>query len=41
MNGFLLRELFTVDEDVEMGASALQGEKICISKEKIMPCLNC
>lgn len=34
MNGFLLMELFIVDEDVEMGASQLQGEKICINNEK-------
>lgn len=41
MNGFLSRELFIADEDVEMGASRLQGEKICISKEIIIPCLSC
>lgn len=41
MNGYLLRELFIVDKDVEMGASRLQGETISITKEKIMPCLNC
>lgn len=41
MNGCLLRGLFIVDNNVETGASILQGEKICISKEKIMPCLNC
>lgn len=41
MNGVLLWKLFIVDEDVETGASTLRGEKICISKEKIMPCLNC
>lgn len=41
MNGFLLKGLFIVDEVVEIGARRLQGEKICISKEKIMPCLNC
>lgn len=41
MNGILLRELFIVNEDVGMGASTLQGEEICISKENIMPCLKC
>lgn len=41
MNGFVLRELFLVDKDVEMGASMLSGGKIRISKDKIMPCLNC
>lgn len=41
MNGFLLTLLFIVNEDPAVGASILQGEKICITKGKITPCLNC
>lgn len=42
MNGFLLRELFIVDEYVGTGSQPTPGgEEICISKEKITACLNC